>query len=75
MININWNDHVTLKPNSRGWEIWREHYLELCIAPPPHNETIEMEIWAAAKIWGPSFTMGAKPVFDSMIMEYRKLCF
>lgn len=65
---INWNDTVILTPNALGWEIWEKYYKDLRIEPPEHGDTIEMQLWEAANIWGASMYNGGKlPFIDTSI--------
>jgi hypothetical protein len=69
---INWNDRVTLTTNDLGWHIWEKQYRDINLDPPEHGDELEMCLWEAAQIFGPSLYNGCKTPFDSTFMRYRK---
>jgi hypothetical protein len=68
---ININGQVTFAPSSLGWHIWEKHYRDLHIDPPNHGESLTMEIWLMANIFGDSLYNGGKLPFKSTEMAYK----
>lgn len=66
---LNWNTLVTITPTQRGWDIWANYYHSLGLEHLPHSETLRLELWIVAHIFGPFLYNGCDLPFLNTWIE------
>lgn len=69
---INWNDQVIIQPNALGWKIWEDYWNKFKVKPPKHQETLTLQLWDVANVFGSYLYNGCEMPFVNTTIEIIK---
>ena len=70
-MKANWNDQITLHLNEKGFNIYKDVYPG-SVTPGLKGNELKIQLWDAAKIFGPHFSLGFGMPFEDANFELHR---